>query len=157
MITVYKIVESTKNIEEYKDLKVNSFLGTLLFWKNIEEKYLDKTQISRLFDLQLKNSKTQDIWDLVDDPRLKLMERILMAASFDFCMIRKEHFPILFEAFTSEYATESMPAIAECLEKLEQEPDCLGACISWNSVFDPYGPTYDDNDEEILPTIDTEF
>lgn len=130
MITVYKIVESTKTIEEYKDLKVNSFLGTFQFWQVIEERYLEKTSISRLISLSPDDHNAQEIWDLVDDPRLNIMERILMAASLDFCMIRKEYFPILIDAFTSEFATESMPAVAECLKKLEQEADCLGACIS---------------------------
>lgn len=149
MITVYRIEKLTGEIKEYEDLSVNSFAGSLLFWMNMEEKYLEKNQFTRVIDMH----KAYEIWDLVDDERMNVVERILMAVTFDWCFIKKEHFDIIIECFTSPFATEAMAPIAASLSSLKNDKDCMGACIAWNSVSDPYSARYDDNDEEYYPKI----
>lgn len=155
MITIYKIKNTTNEIELYEDCRVNSFAGSFLFWHQMEEKYLTEERYSRVLDLK----RAHEIWDLVDDERLDIMERIIMACTFDFCIIKKEYFDCIINCFLSPFATEAMIPVADCLRKLESEDmdDCLGICLSWNSVSDPYGVYYDNDDEEHCPKITDDF
>lgn len=166
MIRIYK-VNKNKEIIGFEDLRANSFCGSFLFWTKMEDKYLEpdyreikgfvplySEPISRLVH---PAKKASEIWNLVDDKRLAIEERIIMATTFDYCIIKKEYFSIIITLFSSKYATNVMSSISESFTRLLNEDDCIGAAICWNTVMDLYGCMCDENDEEYYPSLDKNY
>lgn len=154
MITIYKVEKDTKNIIEYET--IDGGLAVIEFWMKMEEKYLPCIENHSRLSIGLlgnKKLKVQEIWNLVDDKQLTIEERMIMASTFDFMIIKKEYIPFMIEVYCSQYANKAMKDISSVLKNLYKDNNCFGYGIIWSSVSDYYIPDYNSNNETIYPNI----
>jgi len=123
-------------IEEIKEYQ-NSHFSAPVIWNALVKEYFN---VESWFDLRLENY--QPLWKLVDDKRLKSFEKILLACTFDYTIIKKENFNKLCKAiddWINKYPIEKerfhFLAIKEDLKQLDYK-DYIGVCFNWTSVCD---------------------
>ncbi len=149
--TTVKIIESDGTFKDIAELQ-NSWGSAAFVWSALSEKYFGKEII---FGLE---RDPQRLWNLVNDERLSLAERIVHASTFDHAIVEYEHFADaakLFREFSREHATvdseNHMPAIADLLDEWKDKP-CIGMCFQQTSVSeDPWHGAWNEEKEDYEP------
>lgn len=111
------------NSESVADIK-NSFRGAMAVWNILGEKYCGRR--ASMFDL----SAMKRIWNLADDKRVSLDERIVLCTTFDKCLIRKDDIPRVVTAFRNFNGETSLKEQADTLEELYQDDNCIA--VGWH-------------------------
>lgn len=175
---IYKIRKDGTPVE-YESVK-NSWRFGMALWGHLEEKYLPMYRGSyvaaanwytddmpdREVAKRLGYAPTRlaafthpeafgEICDLVDSDRLTASERIALGCTFDDVLIHKGVFNKVIEAFRSipEMQTSAFPEIADILERLLNDDDCIGAGFGISQISNRWEPAYDENDEEVLYNV----
>lgn len=115
------------NSESVADIK-NSYRGCMAVWDFLGKKYLDVG--ASIFDL----SVMERIWNLMDDERVSVNERIVMATTLDKCLVKKEDFSNVITAFREFEGQTSLSEQADVLEELLEDDDCIAVGWHQNSI-----------------------
>ena len=115
------------NSESVADIK-NSYRGAMAVWNILGKKYCGHG--ASIFDI----SAMKRIWNLADDKRVSLDERIVLCTTFDKCLIRKDDIPRVVTAFRNFNGETSLKEQADVLEELYQDDDCIAVGWHQNSV-----------------------
>ena len=73
----------------------------------------------------------KEIWNLVDDTKLTLAERMCLWTTFDYSVVKKENISDIINAM-KEFSTEIFQPQIDVLNELLKEPDCYA--IAWNQT-----------------------
>lgn len=119
------------DIEIYQEFH-NSHRGAMLVWKNMCERYLPDTDFFSLFrDLS-------PVWALWKNKTVDTSDRIVMAATFDRVMVKKQDLQRVVDAMRSygeRYEDPgTIPQQADAIEKLITDDDCQAICWNQTSV-----------------------
>lgn len=127
--------------------------GALAIWKYFEKKYLPvyrpEGTPSNISDDDLPaflgyepsrfnaNTNAQhEVWDLVDNPSVPIMERIVLNTTLNECLVKKEDIPKVIEAFTAFDGETNLLQQALVLENiLLSSEDILAVGWSQDSIF----------------------
>jgi hypothetical protein len=151
----------------------NACRGAMAVWRILEEKYLPAyrpffvpvhvpdsmieqflgykpIRCSEVFD----DNAMKSIWQLVNDNRLKDYEKIVLASTFDYVIIKKENLPKLISAFRKFEGNTSLKEQADIIEEMMNDENCIAVGFNQTSVN---GDTwtniggYDTETDEHLP------
>lgn len=126
--TLYKVPRSGE-IEEYATFR-NAFQGAFNIWTEVAKSYLGMEYLPA--DMEV-------LWKLSQDHEVIHNDRIVLATTFDYVMIRREHLLVVAEAmddFCRRYEPGHLPEQAEKLRELAQDESCYAACWRQTSVTD---------------------
>lgn len=138
-------------VEEVARLK-NSWGSAAFVWFALSERYLGDKHI-----WSFSVDGAQKLWDLVDDSRLSLTERIVLACTFDHAIIEHERFR---EAaghwmdFKRIYHKDSGECHAGTIAQLlldHQQTSCIGMCFQQTSVARDLWHLWDDDNDAPIP------
>jgi hypothetical protein len=149
---LYKITK-TGNVKPYKEYQ-NSWRGAMMIWRKLEEKYLPPFLPDWFMPTPNHTSahrntveEMQEVWDLVEDSRLTIQERICMATTFDGYWIKRDIFGAVAEAydwFAGNYTGTSLGEMAQDIHRAIMDTKCYGLCWNHTSVngdwYVEYGP-----------------
>lgn len=99
------------NSESYAEIK-NSLGGSMAIWNILGKKYCGHG--ASIFDM----GKMKDIWNLVDDTKVSINERIALFTTLDKCLVKKEDLPKVIEAFREFEVDTSLKEQADILEDI---------------------------------------
>lgn len=153
----------------------NSWRGAMNVWSEIEKRYLPEfipdyykelgcktaEDIRRRYGFtptrtsSIDTSAMQEIWDLVNDKKLTLDERITLCTTFDKCLVKRENIQMVIDAFRNFNGDEncSLNEQADILEEFLKDENCMA--VGWNQTsvncciwtcFE-----YDEENEEEIP------
>lgn len=80
------------------------------------------------------NDAIEEIYDLADDPRIPMHERIVLYTTFDKMLVKKEEIPKVIDAFNLFIGETSLPVQAKILERLMERDDWIAVGWNQNSV-----------------------
>ena len=131
IMAMYKVPEKG-GVEEVKSFG-NSAIFALLVWGELCERYLGSRD-------WFTHCESGALWKLAKDPRVAEADQIVLAATFDKVMVRKENFPRLLAALTEwkdvNNGYSHIGGIIECLEELQQDDGCHAVCWWITSTSD---------------------
>ena len=122
---LYK-VPKTGPLELYAEFH-NAYRGAMLVWMNLGEHYLGEFNIMNL----------TPVWNLAKDFHLPLSHRIVLLATFDNVMIRKENLPRFVQAvddYSKQFDPGTLPEQCFKLGELVVDPTCYAVCWNQTSV-----------------------
>jgi hypothetical protein len=122
------------------DIELSNSWGTAAkIWSDLFDTYVSDR--SNQYDNWMLG--TDRLWKVVDDKRLPRFERLIMASTFDYCLIKRENFEEMaayYRTFSEKYRKEGfvdhLPTIAERMEGLKDEPTVAAMGFYWTSVSD---------------------
>lgn len=87
----------------------------------------------------INESAMQKIWDLMDDKRVPMNERIVMGTTFDRCLAKNEDIPKVIKAFREFDGDTSLKEQADILQEIYDTGDYMavgwhqnsGSCEMW--------------------------
>lgn len=168
------------NAELYGEVR-NAWRGGMAVWHEMEARYLppyipNYVKICNWYhsgmdysDIVLKLGYTptrcaapdfsggdpmNDIWQLYGSDKVSEKDQIVLATTFDGCLVRKEDIPKVIDAFNSFGGETSLPEQAEILQKAFDDPEIIA--VGWNQTS-VNGDTwsniggYDEEEDEYLP------
>ena len=114
----------------------NSNRGSSLVWGNMGERYLgDGHYLSHCGFCRDPKYNEETFWNLIGQKKIPVEERIVLASTYDFVIVKKENLPRLIEAMryygTAYRDPGHIPQQADALRELLSE-DILGVC--WNQT-----------------------
>lgn len=153
----------------------NAWRGAIAVWKAMEERHLPpyipmgfkeafpgitpevmraRFAISRTSASLNDDKGIQEIWDLYENPDIPEHERIVMATTFDYALVKRKNIPDVIDAFLKFGGETSLPEQATILEKMLHDPDIIA--VGWNQTSvngDDWGNAggYDAEAEEHIP------
>lgn len=104
--------------------------------------------------LAFENEHTEEIWELYKNQDIPENERIVLATTFDFAIVKRKNIPDVIDAFLKFGGETSLPEQAAILEKMLHDPDIIA--VGWNQTS-VNGDTwinaggYDKETDETLP------
>ena len=139
----------------------NSWRGGMAIWRILEEKhlpqyrppyvpaYIPDDQVeswchfkpSRLIGID--GSAAKEVLELVNNKAIPIHERITLATTLDYCIVKKEHIPKLIEAFNAFEGETSLPEQVKILQAMYEDKKCIA--VGWNqtsvncTTWDTYG------------------
>ena len=134
---IYKFYEEGTG-DRIADIE-NSWRGAMFIWKSLGEKYLPLL-ILDIFD----RDTMSEVWALVNNERLLDHEKIVMATTFDYIFIKKEHIPKVIDAFKEfikEFHSDNLEEQIDVMQDVFEDEDtyCIGWCqTSVNSYLEGY-------------------
>ncbi len=140
--TLYKVPENGE-IEDYAEFK-NAYQGAFNVWSEMAKAYLGMEH-SPMF------GSMKPIWDMADDDRALLNDRIVLASTFDWVMVKREHLSVVADAmddFGKRYEPGHLPEQAKKLRELTQDKSCYAVCWCQTSVTDMWNRACVGNDGE---------
>lgn len=115
------------NSEEYGYTK-NSWRGCMAVWDIMGKRYLGIG--ASIFDeLSIKK-----IWNLIDDKKVPMNERIVMGTTFDWCLVRSKEIPKVIEAFRSFEGETSLNKQADILQNIYDSGNYMAVGWHQNSI-----------------------
>ena len=159
----------------------NAWRGGMAVWTEMEKRYLqpyipdyvkrcnwyydgmDYSNIARILGYEPSRCTTlplsnddpmNEIWGLYDSDKVSDADKIVLATTFDGCLVKKEDVPKVIEAFKSFGGETSLPEQAELLQKAFADSDIIA--VGWNQTS-VNGDTwtnsggYDEEEDEYLP------
>lgn len=116
------------NSESYAEVR-NAWGGSMAIWNVLGEKYCGHG--ASMFDL----SKMKEIWNLVDNTKVPMNERIVLFTTLDKVLVKKEDLPKVIDAFRDFDGNDSLKEQADILEDIYNSCDEYIA-VGWhqNSV-----------------------
>ena len=136
----------TKNSAHLIGETNNSWRGAMAVWVTLEKKYLpefipdwakgmprqDQEGYSRTATFG-ENSKMQEIWSLVKDPRLSPAERIVLSSTFDNVLAKVDSINQVLAAFREFEGETTLKEQADVIEKaIKEDPELVA--IGWNQT-----------------------
>ena len=112
----------------------NSWRGAMNIWNELSRKWFgwDNFPIMNVGD-----RTAQKVWDLHEDDRLSLNDRIVLKSTFDRAMVRVENIErlaVAMEDFATRYEPGSLIEHAKALRNLAWLDGCLAVCWNQTSV-----------------------
>jgi hypothetical protein len=110
--------------------------------------------------MKYQGRTAQAVWDLHEDERLPLNDRIVLLTTFDMAMVKTENLPALIEAmedFATRYEPGSLLEHTDVLRKLAKMPECVAVCWNGTSVSTCLWTVYDDEDDDRAYNIHTDI
>jgi len=143
----------------------NAFRGAMAIWTIMEERYLpslekpywmteEREYYSRLSSFGDDNMM-QEIWDIPKSDKVSRIDKIVMCTTFDYCIVKRENFDELLEAFDSFEGNTSLKEQAEIIREILDDENIVGVAWNQTSVNDMWHGSYDDDDEYIPFNINT--
>lgn len=141
------------NAYEVSEIR-NAWRGAMAIWRTMEERHLPpKTfygqKMSRLCGFNQKDA--DEVWGLFDNTKVPEHERIVLGTTFDKCLVKKEDFPKVIEAFRKFGGETSLPEQADILEKLLDDDDCIAVGWDQNDISESFWLKYDDEMDTTHP------
>jgi hypothetical protein len=154
----------------YSDIR-NSWRGAPAIWRYLEEKhpppyrpsyvpsYISDDDLETYCHFKptrsssMKVEDMKEIWELAENEKIPLHERIVLYTTFDKCLVKKEDLQKVIDAFNQFEAETSLKEQAEVLTKLLNDNDCIA--VGWNQTsvngdtWACYG--YDEEKDESVP------
>jgi len=139
-----EIVGLTKNGVFYSIGETrNSWLGAMAVWEILEKRYLPEfiPEWARLVGVEDKNysrfsgtiEDLEAIWDLINDDRVTLGEKIVLYSTFDKALVKVENINKLLKAFNEFGGNTTLKEQAEVIsEALKEDPNIIA--IGWNQT-----------------------
>lgn len=127
--TLFKVPERGE-IYPYAEFK-NSYLGAYTVWEEMGRAYLGLNIIS------MGMGELRPIWDLWKNEKVLLNDRIVMAATFDRVMVRRDFLPRVATAmddFAARHSPGHLLYQAEKLRELATLANCFAICWNQTSV-----------------------
>ncbi len=150
----------------------NAHRGAMAIWSILENRYLPQYRPSYvpsyISDEELerychyKPARTsafmdenamKEVWNLVDDERLKDCEKIALASTFDHVIINKDDFPRLINAFREFEGQTSLKEQADIIEKMLTDENCIAVGFNQTSVNGDTWTNLGGFDEEVEECI----
>ena len=75
----------------------------------------------------------KQVWNLVNDEKVPMKERIVLCTTFDNCLIAKEDIPKVIEAFKAFDGNTNLQEQADVLEDIYNDENCIAVGIHQNS------------------------
>lgn len=125
----------------------NAWRGAMAIWNIMEKRHLPPAPYSRL----MNPVEAKKIWGLYADKRVPMHERIVLLSTMDKCLVKKEDFPRLIEAFRKFEGDTSLPEQADILETMMADDDCIA--VGWNqtTVSASHWSRYDEDADDEIP------
>ena len=137
-ITLYKVPE-IGSVVKYTTVG-NSWLGAFNIWSEMSLGYLNR-QIN-----MLHLSKMQDVWDLCKSENVPYLDRLVMASTLDYAMVKVENIPTLLlamEGFCERFKPGNLPDQIVSLREIYSDGDCFAVCWQQTSVSQSLWEGYD--------------
>lgn len=164
--TIY-VFDEKGNAEEYEDIS-NSWRGAMAIWNFLEEKYLPQFRPKYVPDsvpdscieefCHFKPKRTgsdlsdmQEIWELVNSTEVNVVDKICLATTFDYVVVRKEELDRVIEAFRSFQGNSSLLEQAAILERIKNEGNFIAVAWNQTSVCEPPWVVYDEEKDTCEP------
>ena len=137
------MIMNNGNLKGYKKFG-NAFRGAYLIWQYLEDKYMPYNKLGKGMEREFSVFTTQEkdrlnkFWNLVNDDRLSIAEKITLYHTYDGVMVKKKNFKKLIKAF--EEVSNQMEDCGHlkdqiiAVEKLIHEPKVIGICWQHTSV-----------------------
>lgn len=100
-----------------------------------------------------ENDAMKEIWDLYNKENVPEKDKIVLATTFDKCLVHKEDLPKVIDAFRKFGAETSLNEQADILQRAFDDPDIIA--VGWNQTsvnadtWCDYG--YDEEKDESIP------
>lgn len=104
------------NSESYAEVK-NSWGGSMDVWDILGKKYCGHG--ASIFDI----GHMKEIWNLVDDKKVSMHERIVLFTTLDKCLVKKEDLPKVIDAFRQFEGNTSLKEQSDILEDIYNSCD----------------------------------
>ena len=124
--TIIFAFDKEGNSEEYGYTK-NAWRSALAVWNIIGKRHLG-------IGISLNESAMKQIWDLMDDKRVPINERIVMGTTLDRCLVRNGEIPKVIEAFRSFDGDTSLEEQADILQDIYDSGDYIAVGWHQNSI-----------------------
>ena len=157
----------------------NSWRGAMAIWGILEEKYLPPyipeyikcanwyypgisydevvrrngfkpTRLSPSFG---KDNPTQEIWDLADNEKVSMTDKIVLLTTFDKVLVRREDLTKVIAAFNAFEGETSLKEQALILQEMLEDETCIA--VGWNQTSvnaDTWlSSNYDEELEDYVP------
>lgn len=151
----------------------NSWRGAMAIWSILEERYLPPyipdyikranwyspemsfNEIvartghtpSRLVPTFKEADPTQEIWDLADNEKVSIIDKIVLFTTFDKILIKRDDFSRVIEAFNAFEGKTSLKEQAVVLQKMLSDENCIAAGWNQTSVNADTWSTYNYDEE----------
>lgn len=106
-------------------------------WNYFAQKYLGL----EFFNTHSSLIEQQKLWDLFEDERLTKNERIILGATYDFVLVKKEDISLVIDAFKSFENESNLSEQADILAYVLNDDDCIA--IGWQPSFTDMWQNYD--------------
>ncbi len=139
--------DKSGNAYAQADIK-NAFRGAVAIWEIMGKKYCGHG--ASMWNI----NEMKEIWNLSDDKKVPIEERIVMFSTLDNCLVKKENFERLINAFRTFGGETSLKEQADVLEEMLAGEDCIA--VGWNQTsvsknkWLSFGG-YDEEKEEYIP------
>jgi len=115
----------------------NAFLGTMTLWRQMGKRYSGISDQSFLLKVASGSSESVSaIWDLANDEKVPIEDRITLTTTFDGLLVPRDHISVVADAMkkTAEWleAPHHIGKQAEFLEKCLDDPTIVA--IAWNQT-----------------------
>lgn len=120
----------------------NAHRGAMAVWNHFEQKYLPEARPAWATQVMApgywsrfgmgSDEEMQEFWDLIDDPRLTLSERIVLGSTYDNVVVMREDLPRLIAAFRAFEGQSSLPEQADLIMQVLDTTDLIA--IGWNQT-----------------------
>ena len=167
-------VRKTGNVEAYGDVD-NAWQGSVVTWRTLEERYLpayrpsfvpahikDEDVESYLGYKPVRMSAFEaepmkEVWDLINSPKLSLVEKWAMGSTFDNVIVEREAFDDVihaFQTFALNVESSNLAKQAELIQWMKEEDDIIGVAWSTSLITCPWlvevkvDSTHEEWDEE---------
>lgn len=145
--TLYLVPEEGE-VESYAEFK-NAFQGSFNVWSEMGKSYLGMENVSFV--------NMKPVWNLFKDGKVLLNDRIVLASTFDWIMVKREHLSVVVDAmddFSKRYESGHLPEQAEKLRELAHDESCYAACWCQTSVVGDMWERVDAEEEETYRMYD---
>lgn len=115
------------NPEEYAYTK-NAWRGCMAVWDIMGKRHLGIG--ASIFN----ESAMQKIWDLMDDKKVPMNERIVMGTTLDRCLVKNEDIPKVIIAFREFDGDTSLKEQADILQEIYDSGDYVAVGWHQNSI-----------------------
>ena len=124
--TIIFAFDKEGNSEEYGYTK-NAWRSALAVWNIMGKRHLG-------IGVSLNESAMKQIWDLMDDKRVPMNERIVMGTTLDRCLVRNDEIPKVIEAFKDFEGETSLKEQADILQEIYGSGDYTAVGWRQNSI-----------------------
>lgn len=121
------LFDNEGNAEIFAEVE-NVFRGAFSVWNIMGDKYCGHGAS------MVSIKKTREIWNLVDNPKVPINERIVLFTTLDRCLIKKEDIPMVARAFREFHGDTSLKEQAEILTEIFESWNCIAVGWNQNSV-----------------------
>lgn len=93
------------------------------------------------FNVHSSLVEQQKLWDLFEDERLTINERIVLGSTYDYVLVKKEHIPLVIDAFKTFENESNLLEQVDILVSAFNDDNCVA--IGWQSSITDIWDNYD--------------